>query len=328
MKLIVPISGGKDSQATLHYCIEKYGVENLQAVFCDTKWEHDLTYAHLKYLVKETGIDFKILSSEKYDGFLDLAKKKKRFPSSQVGFCTSELKVIPMIDYILSLQDSVIIFQGIRKDESKARSKMNEECRFFKYYFEPYASNEITIANFTEKPPVTHKQKLKFGKAKSRLAAGYKDEKYHTYRKADVFEFCEKYADDIQRPFINATGDEVIYYSLNRGFNINPLYFKGVTRVGCFPCKNANLGEMEIIVNEFPETLDKIRDGEAYVNGTFFAPDYIPARYHSGYDEKSGKTITKIDDVVRYIKDKNVQISMLSGLGMERSCKSIYAICE
>tara|TARA_R110002020_G_scaffold380251_3_gene591481 strand:- start:108 stop:377 length:270 start_codon:yes stop_codon:yes gene_type:complete len=88
MKQIVPISGGKDSQATLLWCIEKYGVENLTAVFCDTKWEHQITYSHLKYLVKNTGIEYLVLTSKKYDGFVDLCKKKKRFPSSTVGFCT------------------------------------------------------------------------------------------------------------------------------------------------------------------------------------------------------------------------------------------------
>lgn len=69
-----------------------------------------------------------------------------------------------MIDFILNLSESIIVYQGIRKDESSKRSKMTEECRFFKFYFEHYKSNEITIENFTEKPPTTHKQKAKLKK--------------------------------------------------------------------------------------------------------------------------------------------------------------------
>ncbi len=328
MKLIVPISGGKDSQATLLYCIEKYGVENLIAVFCDTKWEHEITYKHLDYLVKKTGIEYHILSSETFDGFLDLCKRKKRFPSSQVGFCTTELKIIPMIDFVLSLEDNVIIFQGIRKDESRKRSQMTEQCRYFKFYFEPYLSNEMIVSQFNENPPTTHKQKLKLQKAVDRLAKGKNDEKFHTYRKKDIIEWCSKYADDIQRPFIDATADEVIYYSLNRQFEINKLYFMGTTRVGCFPCKNATHPEMKIIIEKFPETLEKLKSGEKYVGSTFFAPDYIPKRYHTGFDPKSQKTICKIEDVVRYISDKNVQLSMLNELEMDRGCQSVYAICE
>lgn len=328
MKLIVPLSAGKDSQATLHYCIEKYGVEKLIAVFCDTKWEHELTYKHLEYLVNKTGVKYKILSSEKYDGFVDLCKKKKRFPSSQARFCTSELKVIPMIDYILSLKDNVMIFQGIRGDESKSRSEMSIECRYFKYYFEPYASNEITISKFKRKPPTTHKQKLKLNKAINRLKEGQNDEKYHSYRKKDVFDWCEKYTDDVFRPFFNSTAEDVIYYSLNRGFKINPLYFKGSSRVGCYPCIHSNKPEMKNIIETSPEAILKVRNAEIEVNGTFFSPDYIPKRYHTGFDEKSGKTICSIDDVVKYLADKNAQIDLIEDLGMGSGCNSVYAICE
>lgn len=328
MRLLVPLSGGKDSQATLLWCIEKYGVENLTAVFCDTKWEHDLTYEHLQYQVDKSGVDFEILGSKKYDGFVDLCKRKTRFPSATVGFCTSELKIIPMIDYVLDIEDNVIIFQGIRKDESKKRNQMSEECRYFKYYFEPYQSNEMIVERYNEKPPVTDKQKKQLKKAKERLEIGKNDEKYHTYRKKDVLAWCAKYADDIRRPFFEATADEVIYYSLNREYKVNPLYMMGATRVGCFPCKNARHPEIKLIVDYFPETIDKVRDAEAEVKGTFFAPDYIPKRYHTGFDPKSGKTICTIDDVVKYIVDKNVQFDMFEDLGLARGCASTYNICE
>ena len=329
MKLLLPLSGGKDSQATLLWAIAKYGVENIIAVFCDTNWEHDLTYAHLQYLVEKTGVEYIILSSDKYDGFVDMCKKKKRFPSSQARFCTVELKMKPMIDYILSLKENVIIFQGIRADESAERSLMNEECRYFKYYFEPYKSNEITIAKYQAKPPKTLAQKKEFFKAKVRLfILGKNDEKYHTYRKKDVFAWCEKYADDVRRPFLNSTAEEVIYYSLNRGFDINPLYFQGSSRVGCYPCIYSNQPETKNIIDHSPETIDKIRDAEQYVGSTFFRPDYIPKRYHTGYDPKSDKTICSIDDVVRYLMDKNAQTNLIDDLGMGNGCNSVYAICE
>ncbi|OAB79734.1 phosphoadenosine phosphosulfate reductase domain-containing protein [Cochleicola gelatinilyticus] len=329
MKLIVPISGGKDSQATLLYCIEKFGVENIEAVFCDTKWEHELTYNHLSYTVEKSGVKFKVLSSNKYDGFVDLCKKKKRFPSSQVGFCTIELKVVPMIDYVLSLDENVMIFQGIRSDESKKRAQMNEECRYFKYYFQPYTSNMIVLEEFFKKPPITDKQKKKERKAIDRLLLGHNDEKFFTYRKKDVFKWCEKYSDDIHRPFFNSSAEDVIYYCLDRDYKINPLYFRGASRVGCFPCKNARHDEIQLIITEFPDTIEKIKKAEYYVEGTFFSPDYIPQRYHSGFDTKSGKSICTIGDVVKYITDKNIQFSLLEEFGYESTeCKSVFNICE
>ena len=58
----------------------------------------------------------------------------------------------------------------------------------------------------------------------------------------------------------NSTAEEVIYYALDRNIKINPLYFYGCSRVGCFPCINANHGEMQVIVNNFPDTIKKIKE--------------------------------------------------------------------
>lgn len=156
MKVLVQWSGGKDSQACLILAVEKYGAKNVEAVFCDTGWEHKETYRHVKAISESLGVRLITLKSKKYDGFVDMALKKGRFPSTKARFCTEELKVKPMIDYVLNQTVNLLIFQGIRSDESKSRSLMSEQCRYFKHYFEPYGTD-------------------KNGKPK-----------YHTYRKKDV----------------------------------------------------------------------------------------------------------------------------------------------
>lgn len=65
-----------------------------------------------------------VLRSKKYADFVDMSIKRSRFPSSQCRFCTSELKIKPMIDYILSLTEPCLIIQGIRAKESKERAKL------------------------------------------------------------------------------------------------------------------------------------------------------------------------------------------------------------
>jgi glutaredoxin len=73
------------------------------------------------------------ISSKKYNGMFDMVEKKKRFPSPKARFCTEELKVKPMIDFILdTLSEDFITIQGIRKDESAARSKMKKQCSLYK----------------------------------------------------------------------------------------------------------------------------------------------------------------------------------------------------
>ena len=105
MKIIVSFSGGKDSQACLIQAANKYGADKIEAVFCDTGWEHPETYQHISDVCKQLDVKLVVLRSKKYTDFVDMSIKRSRFPSSQRRFCTSELKIKPMIDYILSLTE-------------------------------------------------------------------------------------------------------------------------------------------------------------------------------------------------------------------------------
>ena len=95
MRILVAYSGGKDSQACLLWAVKEYGKKNIEAVFCDTGWEHPVTYKHIIKTTQDLDVKLVTVKSKKYDGMIDLAEKKKRFPSSQARFCTSELKSIP-----------------------------------------------------------------------------------------------------------------------------------------------------------------------------------------------------------------------------------------
>lgn len=324
--VLIPLSGGKDSQGAMLWAIEKYGLQYCETAFCDVKWEADETYNHIDYLVKKTGVKHNVLYSKKYDGMIDLAKKKKRFPSTTARFCTEELKIKPMIDFILTQERHIIVIDGVRADESFKRSQQKPECRYFKYYFEPYQTNAMIVEKYKDSPPVTHKQKAQLAKAIERLKLGKNDPKFFTYRKKEVLEWCSKYADDLIRPFFYATADEIITYSLNRGYEINPLYFQGFSRVGCEPCIMGNSQEIKQFVFDKPSVIDKVRDAEKEANSSFFPPDKVPKRYHS--QKKNGKSFPNIDDVVRYTKDKNATGNMFANDKDFNRCKSFYNICE
>ena len=109
MKILVADSGGKDSQASLIWAIKEYGLKNIEAVFCDTGWESPITYEHIKKTTDQLGVKLITLKSKKVDGMINLAEKKKRFPSTNARFCTSELKSIPFIDYILDQNENILI---------------------------------------------------------------------------------------------------------------------------------------------------------------------------------------------------------------------------
>lgn len=69
MKIIVSFSGGKDSQACLIQAANKYGVDKIEAVFCDTGWEHPDTYQHISNVCKQLDVRLIILRSKKYTDF-------------------------------------------------------------------------------------------------------------------------------------------------------------------------------------------------------------------------------------------------------------------
>lgn len=100
MKVIVSFSGGKDSLASLLW-VRNNLTKDFITVFCDTGWEHPLTYKYIEEVQEQLGLNLITVKSKKFNGMVDLTKKKSRWPSSQRRFCTSELKTIPMIDYIL-----------------------------------------------------------------------------------------------------------------------------------------------------------------------------------------------------------------------------------
>lgn len=330
MKVIVCWSAGKDSQACLIWAVKKFGKENIEAAFCNTLWEKKETYRHAKLIPETLGVKYVELVSDVYNGFEDLVLKKGRMPSTTARFCSDELKTRPLIDYVLSQNESVLMIQGQRADESKKRSILEEQCRYFKYYFEPYRTNSSIIEQLQDKPKLTPKQQVKFDKAKSRLAIGKEDAKYHTYRKKDVIEWCKKYSDDTWRPILNWTAQETITYSLDNGLPLNPLYYMGFSRVGCYPCIMCTKKEIKWIVNNDPERIKEIKILEGKSSG-FFSADEVPLRYRR-QTAPNGKKYCSISDVVDYIQDLNSTGNLFLAIEEEekheRKCMTAYNICE
>lgn len=259
---------------------------------------------------------------------VDLAIKRKRFPSKKARFCTQVLKIEPFIDWVLEQKEHLLIIQGIRHDESDDRAKMLEECRLFKYYFEPYITNSMIVEKFPTIKNPSLVQRKKFQTAAERLEIGKEDPKYHTYRKKEVLEWTKIFDDSIIRPVITWTESDVMQYIIDNGQKPNPLYYQGSKRVGCFPCIMTNLPELKAMTEFSPEWIDKVRDAEKQANSSFFPPNYIPKRFQSMRD-KNGKKYPNVDDVVKYITEYSGDIFENDEEYKEsRKCVSFYKICD
>jgi 3'-phosphoadenosine 5'-phosphosulfate sulfotransferase (PAPS reductase)/FAD synthetase len=290
MKILIFYSGGKDSQASMIWAVKEYGADVCEAVFCDTGWENPATYEHIKETTNQLGVKLVTLKSVKYDGMIDLARKKKRFPSTKARFCTEELKSKPAIDYVLSHTENVIVIEGIRKSESFSRSLMTAQCTYFKYYFEPLANG-----------------------------------KTHSYRKKEIVEWCKQHNADKIRPVFEWTAQQTIDYIRENGQQPNPLYFMGFTRVGCFPCIMSRQGAIKRIIENHPEQWKFLKEKEAEIGTTFFPPSYIPNWASTG-KTKSGKVFCTAEDIERYLRNKNLTGDLFED--DTPSCMSAYGLCE
>lgn len=292
MKTIVAFSGGKDSTAALLWTRNNL-TKNIVAVFCDTQWENPTTYTYIKEVTKKLDIELVELKSKRYDGFFEMGKRKKRFPSRKAQFCTQHLKTEPMIDWLLDqVRDDVLIIQGNRALESAERSRQSKQCTYFKYYRAPYGH-------------------AKNGKPK-----------YHKYRRKDVIAFSEEYSNDVLRPVFDWTGQECIDYIKANDIEPNPLYGKGMRRVGCFPCINASHKEIRGLMEFFPERLDEVANMEKELGSSFFAKGKIPA-----WACKNGE-YPLMEDIVKYLELKNATGDLFAEEGEPTSCLSYYGLCE
>lgn len=261
---IVNVSGGKDSTATLLMAIERLGLSGFEAVFADTQHEHDDTYDYLNYLEKITGKkirrvtadfsrQFKVKKDnlrEKWEAdnvsekvinraesalnpsgnaFLDAAKLHGGFPSSLVKFCTVELKIKPIEEEVIKpiLQDGFNIVQwlGVRRDESPRRGQT--PLYVVERWYGRHKEGQNAL-NFNH-----HRG------GKTMLAVKYYPIRHWLLK--DVFSFIEA-----------------------KGLDINPLYKKGMSRVGCSPCIMARNKEREFLLRD-QKTVDRLETMEAEV---------------------------------------------------------------
>ena len=198
--VVASVSGGKDSAALSLY-LTRIGIEH-RRVFADTGWEHPDTYAYLRgSLIDKLGPIDEVRSPA--GGMREWAIKKGMFPSRIRRWCTTELKMRPIRDYIRRLQDDgheVVNAVGIRRGESKAREMSLER------------------------------------------------------------EWSDFYDCDVWRPMVDWTEEQVIAEIRGADLAPNPLYLRGQTMVGCWPCIFARKSEIAALSDKDVAKIATIED--------------------------------------------------------------------
>lgn len=195
--IIVPISGGKDSQATLILALNT-GCKTIP-IFNDTGWEHPLTYRHLRYLEKTLSIKIvKTKGPKKNETLEQSIVTNKRFPWGTGRFCTSYLKQVATRDWyknhIYKEGENVEIWYGLRTAESAQRKH--------KY-------SGLEPSDLFDMAEIFHD-----GRWNKKLRKTIK----------------------VRLPIITWTTADVFRFLKESGIKHNPLYDQGEKRVGCYPC--------------------------------------------------------------------------------------------
>jgi 3'-phosphoadenosine 5'-phosphosulfate sulfotransferase (PAPS reductase)/FAD synthetase len=82
------------------------------------------------------------------------------------------------------------------------------------------------------------------------------------------WEFNGRFGCDVWAPIVRWTLDDVIAIHKRHGLAPNPLYLKGASRVGCWPCIYARKAELRLVAEIDPDRIDRLRTLEADVTTT------------------------------------------------------------
>lgn len=201
--LIVPISGGKDSQVCLSlakiYCSNKKTIQ-LVCVHQNTGFDHSKTYRQMELMEKFYDVKIEHTKSKFKTGMLDFLAVAKYFPNSSARGCTERLKQEPFAKWLIAKKftpENSEIWFGMRSDESKIRN-------------DKYGA-------------LTDNDKFTLGEVGTFYADGWRKKQ----------RLCEI---PCRLPIVTWTQEEVFSYIKAENAPLNALYAAGHHRVGCYPC--------------------------------------------------------------------------------------------
>jgi 3'-phosphoadenosine 5'-phosphosulfate sulfotransferase (PAPS reductase)/FAD synthetase len=211
--IIVPVSGGKDSQVVLSMAL-KTGSQ-VVCVHQNTGFDHHETYKQIEAMERFYGVKVQHTKS-KYGGMINFINESGYFPSSAGRGCTKELKQRPFLAWLQENDfnhTNCEIWFGMRAEESRERKDKYGEVGV-------KSDDEFTLSDVS----------MFYGsnKALRETVGGIL----------------------VRLPIVSWTTEQVFGYLENEGAPINHLYKKGHSRVGCYPCLLARKSEWQLVASD------------------------------------------------------------------------------
>lgn len=315
---IVSVSGGKDSTALLIMAAIEEQVPNMYAVFADTGHEKQEVYDYLDYL--EETLSIKIWRVRQ-DFSRQIAQKREYIkthwaddgvPQSKIDDALSVLHPtgIPMLDLCLwkgRFPSSQVRFCT----EHLKRNAIQQQV------VEPIIAHGEAIISW---------QGVRADESRNRRYLLMRDVDFGAWGPHDPWGLL------IYRPILQWTAAEVFDYHRKHGINWNPLYEKGMGRVGCMPCVNARKEELQEIARRFPGEIERVAEWERLVSlaskrgsATFFTSSNDPTASDDAHYSTHG-----IHSMVEWSKTVRGgrQYDLIASTTPDSGCSSSYGLCD
>ncbi|MFU1980153.1 phosphoadenosine phosphosulfate reductase family protein [Bordetella hinzii] len=301
---LVSVSGGKDSTATLILALKQFP-ETTFAVFADTGNEHEATLDYLYTLELSLGIRIERIKADFTDRFehkRDYILTKWPEKGVPVEQCERAASL---------LQPSGNPYLDLCMLKGRFPSRMAQFC-----------TSELKTLPLTDYAlwfidtlgvDVWSWQGIRRDESAKRVnAKGIED------LTGGIYAF---------RPIAGWTAQQTVDFVRMHGVPLNPLYSRGMGRVGCMPCINASKAELAEISRRFPEHIERIAEWERVVadvsrrgEASFFpSPD-------DGRGELRGRNVIAYVQWARTFRGGRVQDPQWNEEAP--ACASSYGLCE
>jgi 3'-phosphoadenosine 5'-phosphosulfate sulfotransferase (PAPS reductase)/FAD synthetase len=166
-------------------------------------------------------------------------------------------------------------------------------------------------------------------------AVGIRAAESESRSKMPEWEWQDGFDCEVWRPLIHWTEQEVIDIHARHELRPNPLYLRGASRVGCWPCIYARKDELRLIADIDPARIDRLRELERKVAEAAYArseakgqPLQGPPAFFQARNGGGGEA-WPIDKVVEWSRTSRGgrQFEMFAAESHEQGCVR-WGLCE
>lgn len=304
---LVSTSGGKDSTATLLLALKQFP-DTTSAVFADTGNEHEAVYEYLVYLERTLGLTIHRLKQDFTDwwwtrrAYIENKWPGKGVPDAAVARALAHFDKGPTGNPFLDL----CMIKGMFP------SRMRPFCtQFLKTH--PLTEYALDLGSLTGCDVWSWQGVRRDESARRSQSEGME---------------CIGPGLYAFRPIAGWTAQETVDFIRSCGLEVNPLYAKGMTRVGCMPCVNQTKDSLAEISRRFPEHIERIAEWESMVRQASKKEDssFFPAPTGDNRGELMGNNIHA---VVRWAKTfRGGKVNDPRWDEEAPACSSSYGLCE